>query len=83
MFRKKKLTEIQQRTIQVSNCFNCGWRSPLNNNPISCVLGIRERYREDDCELCSNPHCDRWISDTNLEIHLKSLLHISEGVDKV
>lgn len=77
----KKLTEGQERIKQISNCFNCAFRTPLNNNPVACIWGIRDKWFGEKYAPCNHPNCDRWISDIKLEKHLKTLLHIQERDD--
>lgn len=81
MFKKQKLTEIQKKTIQMSNCYNCGFRIPLNNNPIACLWGIRDSCWDKNSKLCSKPHCDRYVCDRKLEAHIKSLLHVPPSME--
>lgn len=55
-----------------SYCYNCGWRTPLNNNPTRCVLGLMSK---DDMEQCGgHSSCDKYIMDANLREHIKMLL---------
>lgn len=61
-----------KRLKAYSYCYNCGWRTPLNNNPERCVLGLKDKY---DMEQCAgHASCDRYIMDTELIGHIKELL---------
>jgi heterodisulfide reductase subunit C len=55
-----------------SYCYNCGWRTPLNNNPEGCVLGIKTKYDMEQCD--GHASCDRYITDTTLKKHIKEML---------
>ena len=80
-FKKKKMTESQKKTIQISNCYRCGWRIPINNNPITCVWGIMDYH---DIRACNGrAECDRYVSDIVLEKQMKLLLNTNRSSIKI
>jgi hypothetical protein len=54
-----------------SYCYNCGWRTPLNNVPERCLLGLKDKYDMEQCRGYAS--CDRYIMDASLMAHIKEL----------
>lgn len=58
-----------KRTKSISNCFRCGWRTPLNNGVEGCVLGMKtkEEIRKNGYNNCQ---CERYVTDIVLRNHI-------------
>ena len=81
--KKKKLSELKQRSIECSSCFTCGWRIPLHNNPVACLWELRNGCNGDpDEELTNRPKCEMYVQDTMLKAHLRSLLKNRDTIEE-
>lgn len=75
--KHKKMTYTQEKHIECSSCLNCGWRIPFwNNDTVSCLFGIMDKPDMEECYY--RPKCSMYITDIELEKHLKSILKIKE-----
>jgi len=63
---------------RVSNCFKCGWRTPWDNNPEGCILGIKDKD-----EILKNGYdnckCDRYVMDLLLRRHITNIVEWSNS----
>jgi len=62
-----------QRIKSISNCFRCGWRTPLNNAPEGCVLEMKNKH-EMMKDGYNNCNCERYVTDIRLEKHIKDIM---------
>lgn len=72
MFGKKK-TEEQKDNMRYANCYRCGWRVPLHNNPAGCIFEIMDMLDMESCR--GRSRCKMYVTDSLLKVHLESLLH--------
>ena len=73
MFGKEKITEGQKYHMEYANCYRCGWRVPLHNNPVECIFGIMDMMDMKSCR--GRSRCKMYVTDSLLKVHLESLLH--------
>jgi len=69
MNNKKQIRRIKG----ISNCFRCGWRTPLNNAPEGCVLEMKNKH-EIMKDGYNNCNCERYVTDIRLEKHIKDIM---------
>ena len=71
--KKRKMTDTQKHHIECANCNRCGFRLPFWGNEVEgCMFNIMNRYEMRKC--FGRSKCDRYVTDTLLEKHIKSIL---------